>query len=139
VKLPWVDRFVDARRAIAKRYQELLAQENLQTEMRPLVQRPYGKHSFNQFVVRITNGHRDALMRHLSQHGIGTEIYYPLPLHLQPCFREFGYRRGDFPVSEQLSQEVLALPMYPELTYPQQKIVIQSCAAYYRQALRLAA
>ncbi len=139
VKLPWVDRFVDARRAIAKRYQELLAQENLQTEMRPLVQRPYGKHSFNQFVVRITNGHRDALMRHLSQHGIGTEIYYPLPLHLQPCFREFGYRRGDFPVSEQLSQEVLALPMYPELTYPQQKIVIQSCTAYYRQALRLAA
>jgi len=139
VKLPWVDRFIDARRAIARRYQELIASENLQAEMTPLAVRPFAKHSFNQFVVRVTNGQRDALMRHLAQQGIGTEIYYPLPLHLQPCFRQLGYRRGDFPVSEQLAQEVLALPMFPELTYPQQKIVIQSCAAYYREAVRLAA
>ncbi|MCS7167324.1 MAG: DegT/DnrJ/EryC1/StrS family aminotransferase [Gemmatales bacterium] len=139
VKLAWVDRFIDARRAIARRYQELLNQEQLGYDIAPLAVRGYGKHTFNQFVVRVARGQRDALMNHLQLHGIGTEIYYPIPLHLQPCFRHLGYRGGDFPVSEQLCQEVLALPMYPELTYVQQKQVIQTCAAYFRQAVRLAA
>jgi dTDP-4-amino-4,6-dideoxygalactose transaminase len=139
VKLAWLDRFLDARRAIARRYEDLLASEHLLPDLIPLAVRSYGKPAFNQFVVRVAHGQRDELMRHLALHGIGTEIYYPLPLHLQPCFRDLGYRRGDFPVSEKLCQEVLALPMYPELTYPQQKQVVQSCAAYFRHALRLAA
>lgn len=139
VKLAWVDRFLDARRAIARRYRELLEQSGLGYQVSPLAIRNYGKHSFNQFVVRVRNGQRDALMRHLQLNGIGAEIYYPVPLHLQPCFRQLGYRPGDFPISEQLCQEVLALPMYPELTYPQQKQVIQACVAYYQQAIRLAA
>ncbi|MCS7015735.1 MAG: DegT/DnrJ/EryC1/StrS family aminotransferase [Gemmatales bacterium] len=139
VKLAWVERFLDARRAAARRYQELLEHEKLGYDLYPLAVRSYGKHTFNQYVVRVAHGQRDALMRHLQLHGIGAEIYYPLPLHLQPCFRQLGYRGGDFPTSEQLCQEVLALPMYPELTYPQQKHVIHTCAAYFRQEVRLAA
>jgi dTDP-4-amino-4,6-dideoxygalactose transaminase len=103
------------------------------------VVRPQRRHVFNQYVVRILGGQRDALVRHLKAERIGTEIYYPIPLHLQECLAYLGHEEGDFPASEDACHSVLALPMYPELTLDQQARVIQSCAAFLRQAVRKAA
>jgi dTDP-4-amino-4,6-dideoxygalactose transaminase len=78
-------------------------------------QQPYQtSHVYNQFVIRCTR--RDELRTFLSESGVGTEVYYPLPLHLQPALAGYGHKAGDFPVSEQLSKEVLALPIFAELT-----------------------
>ena len=84
-------------------------------------------------------GQRDALIRHLKAERIGTEVYYPIPLHLQECLGYLGYREGDFPASEEACESVLALPMYPELTLDQQARVIQSCSAFLGQRARKAA
>jgi dTDP-4-amino-4,6-dideoxygalactose transaminase len=84
---------------------------------------------FHQYVVRARR--RDALRQFLTARKIGTEIYYPLPLHLQPCFAYLGYCEGNLPVSEQAAKEVLALPMFPELTESEQKWVVESIAEFY--------
>jgi dTDP-4-amino-4,6-dideoxygalactose transaminase len=75
----------------------------------------------------------EQLRAYLSEHGVGTDVYYPLPLHLQPCFASLGYRKGDFPAAEQAAEESLALPMYPELSEAQQVYVVQQVADFYRQ------
>src|SRR4029077_17559188 len=100
---------------------------------------PYGRHTFNQYVVRVSPGHRDALMKHLKDHGVASDVYYPLCLHQQECARHLGYGDGDYPVSEEAARAVLALPMYPEITESQQQRVIDTCAAYVRSQLRLVA
>ncbi|MER3416894.1 MAG: transcriptional regulator [Gemmataceae bacterium] len=139
VKLPWLDRWIDARQAIARRYDALIEESYLAHFLvRPTV-RPHSRHTFNQYVVRVADGRRDALKEHLRTHGIGCEVYYPKPLHLQEAFAFLGYGPGDFPASEKVCQEVLALPMFPELSYQAQKRVIQTCAGYLRQRARLAA
>ena len=74
-----------------------------------------GRHVWNQYVIRVAGGKRDALREHLMATGVGTEIYYPVPLHLQKCFANFGWKLGDLPVTEQATKETLALPIFAEL------------------------
>jgi dTDP-4-amino-4,6-dideoxygalactose transaminase len=139
VKLPHLERWIQARQTVAGRYDMLLEEEHLTGFLeRPLV-RSQRRHTFNQYVVRVARGERDKLVRHLKSEQIGCEIYYPLPLHLQECLRFLGYRTGDFPAAEEACATVLALPMYPELTMEQQRRVVQSCASFLRQRTRRAA
>jgi dTDP-4-amino-4,6-dideoxygalactose transaminase len=84
------------------------------------------RHIFNQYVIRTAQ--RDQLRTALQEKGVGTEVYYPVPLHLQECFSYLGYQAGAFPESEMASNETLALPIYPELTEPQARYVVQSIA-----------
>ncbi len=76
---------------------------------------------------------RDELRHYLGEHGIQTQVYYPLPLHLQPCFDYLGYHKGDFPNAELVASQVLAIPMYPELTSEQQELVVERIADFYRK------
>jgi dTDP-4-amino-4,6-dideoxygalactose transaminase len=139
VKLPYLERWIAARQAAARRYDALVEEFDLTH----FLERPKAvagmRHTFNQYVVRVTNGERDALVRHLKTDHIGCEIYYPVPLHLQECLAHLGYRPGDFPVSEEACTSVLALPIYPEITAEQQRRVIGSCSAFLRKPVRRAA
>jgi dTDP-4-amino-4,6-dideoxygalactose transaminase len=139
VKLPYLDDWIAARQAAAQRYDALIEEQHLAHFLQRPVVRPRRRHVFNQYVVRVANGQRDALMRHLKADGVGCEVYYPVPLHRQECLAFLGYRDGDFPASEEACRSVLALPMYPELTLEQQRRVIQSCAAFLRKQVRRAA
>ena len=130
VKLPYLDRWNDARQGIASRYDTMLEEHHLSEFLtRPTV-RKYGKHCFNQYVVRVAGGQRDVLRKHLAEESVGTEIYYPMPLHLQKVFDYLGHRPGDFPVTEKACKEVLAMPMFPELTLEQQRRVVASCLSF---------
>ena len=91
-----------------------------------------GRHIFNQYIVRARN--RDALKDQLTARAIGTEIYYPVPLHLQKCFAYLQHAPGDFPESERAAADTLALPIYPELTHAQLDHVITSVVGFYRSA-----
>jgi dTDP-4-amino-4,6-dideoxygalactose transaminase len=139
VKLPHLDRWIAARQEAARRYDALIEEYHLgQFLERPTV-RPHRRHAFNQYVVRVRGGQRDALVKHLQAERIGCEIYYPIPLHRQESLAHLGYAAGDFPASEEASRTVLALPMFPELSAEQQWRVIHSCANFVRQRARLAA
>jgi dTDP-4-amino-4,6-dideoxygalactose transaminase len=139
VKLPYVERWIGARQLAARRYDDLIEEHHLTHFLERPAIRPDRRHVFCQYVVRVGHNHRDDLVRHLKAEHIGCEVYYPVPLHLQECLAYLNYREGDFPTSEDACRDVLALPMFPELSIEQQEQVIRSCAAFLRQRARLAA
>lgn len=132
VKLKYLDAWTAARQRNAMTYRQLFAENGLSEEKIRLPYEAYGRrHIYNQFVVRASN--RDELRQKLSLSGIGCDIYYPKPLHLQACFRELGYHAGDMLESECASKESLALPIYPELDIHQLKIVVRAITDFYHQ------
>jgi dTDP-4-amino-4,6-dideoxygalactose transaminase len=129
VKLPHVQGWIQVRRANSMRYVDLFTQKGLDQVLGlPMALAGRG-HSFNQFVIRAPR--RDELQQYLLGREIGCAVYYPLSLHLQPCFSELGYSEGDCPVAEQASREVLALPVFPELTQEEIEEVVGAIAEFY--------
>jgi dTDP-4-amino-4,6-dideoxygalactose transaminase len=128
VKLGHLDAWTEARRRNAQRYGTLFAAAGLAELL--AVPAVTDGHVFNQFVIR--SKRRDELKEFLASREIGTEIYYPIPLHLQPCYRSLGYAPGDFPEAERAARETLALPIFPELTETQQAFVVDSIQQFYR-------
>jgi len=127
-KLPHLERWTAARRAHAARYRALFVAAQVPPELR--LPSPHPTHVYHQFVIRAPR--RDALREALAAAGIGTEIYYPEPLHLQPCFLDLGYRVGSLPVAERACKELLALPIYPALADSAQEHVVDRIAEFYR-------
>jgi len=126
VKLPRLALWTAMRRANADRYEHLFRERGLAGRIVLPVRPADREHIFNQYVVRVPN--RDRVRAHLRKAGVGTEIYYPVPFHLQECFTSLGYREGDFPVAEAAAHETLALPIYGELTEAQQEAVVDALA-----------
>jgi dTDP-4-amino-4,6-dideoxygalactose transaminase len=127
-KLPRLAGWSAARRAHAAFYdQALVGVDGLVT---PVV-RPGNETIVNQYTVRVLDGKRDALREHLTAHGVGCSVYYPVPLHLQECFAYLGYREGQFPESERACREVLSIPVYPELTHDQLSYVAEMIRAFF--------
>jgi dTDP-4-amino-4,6-dideoxygalactose transaminase len=131
VKLPHLDRWSDARKQNADRYRELFASAGLSDRIVLPIERANVRHIYNQFVIRVPTD-RDRLRAFLTEKGIGTDVYYPLPLHLQECFAYLGGREGDLPESEKAGRETLALPIYPELRPEQQEYVVRSIAEFFQ-------
>jgi dTDP-4-amino-4,6-dideoxygalactose transaminase len=134
VKLPHIETWNQQRRQRAATYDRLLADAGLASKrvdapVTPIKTSPHAFHVFHQYVIRTQR--RDELRKFLGDRKIGTEIYYPVPLHLQPCFAYLGYGAGDLPQSERAAAEVLALPMFPELTEAEQESVVESIAEFY--------
>jgi dTDP-4-amino-4,6-dideoxygalactose transaminase len=131
VKAPHLSGWTQGRRANATRYRALFHAAGLDEAVRLPIEPPDRSHIFNQFVIRTAD--RDGLKRHLDQQGIGNEIYYPVPFHLQPCFANLGYRQGAFPHAERASLESLAIPVYGELTLSQQETVVSAIGQFIQQ------
>ena len=129
VKLPHLAEWSNGRRRNAHRYRQLFADAALDVVKLP-VEAPNRTHIYNQFVIRVPD--RDRLKAHLDAAGIGTEVYYPVPFHMQECFADLGYRKGAFPVAEAAASDSLALPIYPELTGAQQATVVDAIRTFYR-------
>jgi len=134
VKLPYLEKWNQQRRELAARYDRLLTQSGLVSgsvndPVRPVGISAHAHHVYHQYVVRAQR--RDDLWQFLAGRNIGTEVYYPIPTHLQPVFAYLGYREGDLPESERAAREVLALPMFPELMDHEQQWVVESIAEFY--------
>jgi dTDP-4-amino-4,6-dideoxygalactose transaminase len=131
VKLPHLDGWTAGRQRNAAFYDRLFAEAGLVEDGTVVLPKVVTeRHIFNQYVIRVER--RDALLEHLKANGIGSEIYYPLCLHEQPCFAYLGYRRGDFPEAENAAAHTLALPIYPELREGQLEHVVRQVAAFAR-------
>jgi dTDP-4-amino-4,6-dideoxygalactose transaminase len=131
VKLPHLDRWTTERQRLAARYDELFANCGLDRVLKRPSTAPNRRHVWNQYVVRVADGRRDALRQHLTDCKVGTEIYYPIPLHLQPCFAYLGYRAGDLPQTEQAAAETLAQPIFPELSAAEQELVVRQIGSFF--------
>ncbi len=134
VKLPHVETWNQQRRERAATYDRLFTQSGLTSAtgdapIRVLATSPQAHHIFHQYVIRARR--RDDLRQFLAERKIGSEVYYPIPLHLQPVFAHLGYAEGDLPEAERAAREVLALPMFPELTADEQQWVVESIAEFY--------
>ena len=133
VKLPHLNGWHDARRRNAARYDALFRERKLRQVVTPkslyegsACVRP---HIYNQYMIRVPG--RDKLRAFLTERGIGTQVYYPVPFHRQPCFANLGYRPEQFPSAEKAAAEVLALPIYPELTEAMQAYVVEQIAEFF--------
>jgi dTDP-4-amino-4,6-dideoxygalactose transaminase len=127
-KLLHLDEWTTGRQRKAQQYELMFGDAGLGDKVELPFVRSTGRHIFHQFVVRVRDGKRDALREHLRQCGVGTDVYYPVPLHLQECFAYLGYKEGDFPIAELAAKDTLALPVYPELTDEQQDYVVSAIA-----------
>jgi dTDP-4-amino-4,6-dideoxygalactose transaminase len=143
VKLPHLDAWNEGRARAAAQYSALFASEGAADSSvalaegglalrTPAQHKLPARHVWNQYVVRVPAGKRDALKEHLGAHGIGANIYYPKPLHMQPCFAAHGYQAGDLPVSEAAARETLALPIFPELASAQVERVVSEVVAFLK-------
>ena len=130
VKLKYLDQWTAARQANASNYRALFSAAGLDRTLRLPVE-TQNRHIYNQFIIELPEK-RDELKTFLAEAGIGTEIYYPVPMHLQECFAHLGYGAGDFPASEHAATHTLALPIYPELTDDQQAYVVEKINAFYK-------
>jgi dTDP-4-amino-4,6-dideoxygalactose transaminase len=137
VKLNYLDGWTKRRQENADRYESLFRQSGLVQKEHVRLPEPVYRssgakhyHIYNQFVLRVER--RDGLIAHLKQKGIGAEIYYPVPFHMQECFRYLGHKEGDFPESERAAKETIAIPIYPELTPAQQTEVVEAIQSWYR-------
>lgn len=129
-KLPHLDSWREARRARAARYRELLAARVPEGAVTAPLDDAEGGHVYHQFTIRCAR--RDALQSFLAAAGVGSAVYYPIPLHLQPCFADLGHRAGEFPEAERAAREVLSLPIAPELGDDDQDYVVDRIGAFYR-------
>jgi dTDP-4-amino-4,6-dideoxygalactose transaminase len=138
VKLNYLKKWLKARREKAAQYRDLFSRGGIAAEAWvTLPQEAYQAsslnfpHTYHQFVIRAPR--RDSLREHLSRAGVETQVYYPLPLHLQAAVASMGYAPGDFPEAEKAARETLALPIYPELTGEEQAYVVNTIGAFYRK------
>ncbi len=127
IKLPHLESWHAARQKNATYYDNAFANSPIKT---PYIAYRREFHIYNQYVILVPEK-RDALRQHLAEHEIGHEVYYPVPFHLQECFRYLGYQRGDFPHSEYAAEHSLALPIYPELTEEMQRFVVEKIKEFY--------
>lgn len=127
VKLKWLDEWAERRRELAGRYNRHFEELPVATPLE--ARRRY--HVYNYYTIRVHSGGRDGLIEHLDAWGIGNRVYYPRPLHVQPCFDYLGYQRGTFPEAEAAAEEVLSLPIFPHLSVGQQDQVIQAVRGYF--------
>lgn len=130
-KLKYLEGWNLERERRAQQYQLMFSDAGLSEVIEVPFVRSDVRHVYHQFVVRVRGGNRDALLDHLSNAGIGSGVYYPVPLHLQNCFAYLGHKEGDFPVAEAAAKETLALPVYPELTDQQQDYVVSKIGEFF--------
>jgi len=134
VKLKYLKEWTDKRRNVAKRYNELL--KNVK-EIKLPKEMDYAKHVYHLYVIQVHNKNknqkntRDKLQKFLNDNGISTGLHYPIPLHLQPCFQDLGYKKGDFLITEELSEHGLSLPMYPEITDEQIEYICEKIKSFF--------
>lgn len=127
LKLPYLEQWTRRRRDLARRYHKLLEQLPLTAPF----EAEHREHVFNQYVIRVRGAGREPLRLHLEACGIGSRVYYPRPLHLQPCFAALDYQRGSLPIAEQASEELLALPIFPEMTREEQDEVVAAVREFF--------
>jgi dTDP-4-amino-4,6-dideoxygalactose transaminase len=131
VKIKHLDSYTQSRCAHAARYKELFQASQLHEIVELPRKQPKATHVWNQYGIRVPHGRRDALKAHLQQKGIGCEVYYPVPLHMQECFSDLGYSLGCLPNTESAAREILHLPVYPELTPAEQESVVEAIESFY--------
>jgi dTDP-4-amino-4,6-dideoxygalactose transaminase len=142
VKLRHLDQWNRRRREVAALYDDLFEQAGIAIPLEaaaaqtPGLVLPYvdprGQHIFHQYVVRVGDGRRDPLREHMRKQGVGSEVYYPVPLHRQKALAFLGYKEGEFPATERAARKVLALPIFPEITEEEQERVVSVIADFYK-------
>ena len=132
IKLKHLEEWNEERRKIAEYYKLLFKTHDVQEFVTAPSELEGNYHIYHQYVIRVREN-RDELMDYLNAEGFAVRVYYPLPLHLQPCFAYLGCKAGDFPISEKLSQEVLALPVFPGLTQDEQETLVSKIAKFFRK------